>query len=352
VDPTTEVLEQYRARRYDLQCRDRDLMKTRELPAITRDGVQVSLMANIDLPEEVEEATCYGAAGIGLYRSEFLYIEKSPELPTEEEHLAIYRRMIESAAPHPAIIRTYDLGGRKLAREVMETQEENPVLGMRGIRLTLARPDIFRTQVRALLRAGLCGDLWVMLPPVSTLDELRSFRTLMSTVAAELQAEGVPFQRNMRLGVMIEVPAAAVMADLLAREADFFSIGTNDLIQYSLAVDRNNEHVASLYQPLHPAILRMLRHVIGAAGAANIDVGLCGEMGGDVRCSLLLIGMGLRRLSMSPRRIPEVKTCIRRMAAAELAELAERCMHFATAAEVQQQVESFMESVEVPSGVT
>jgi phosphotransferase system enzyme I (PtsI) len=348
--PTSEMLDRYRARRFDLQCRDRDLMKTRELEAVTRDGVAVSLMANIDLPEEVEEATCYGAAGVGLYRSEFLYIEKNPELPSEEEHLAIYRKLIESAAPHPAVIRTYDLGGRKLAAEVMETHEENPVLGLRGIRLTLSRPDIFRTQIRALLRAGLFGDLWVMLPLVSTLDELRSFRAFTAEVAAELEREGLPFQRDLRLGVMIEVPAAAVIADLLAREVDFFSIGTNDLIQYSLAVDRNNEHVASLYQPLHPAMLRMLRHVIDSARLANIDVGLCGEMGGDTRHALLLIGMGLRRLSMSPRRIPEVKTWLRRMSAAELAELAERCMCYSTAGEVQQHVESFFAAAMVPSG--
>ncbi|HEV3458368.1 MAG TPA: phosphoenolpyruvate--protein phosphotransferase, partial [Thermoanaerobaculia bacterium] len=350
LNPTSEMLERYRSRRFDLQCRDRDLMLTRELPAVTRDGAAVSLMANIDLPEEVEEGICYGAAGIGLYRSEFLYIEKSPLLPSEEEHLAIYRRLIEAAAPHPAVIRTYDLGGRKLAREVMETHEENPVLGLRGIRLTLFRPDIFRTQVRALLRAGLFGDLWVMLPLVSTLDELRSFRAFTAEMATELEREGLPFRRDLRLGVMIEVPAAAVMADLLAREADFFSIGTNDLIQYSLAVDRNNEHVANLYQPLHPAMLRMLRHVIDSARAANIDVGLCGEMGGDVRHALLLIGMGLRRLSMSPRRIPEIKTWLRRMAVAELADLAGRCMTFSTAGEVQQQVESFFEAAMVPSG--
>jgi phosphoenolpyruvate-protein phosphotransferase (PTS system enzyme I) len=350
VHPTSEMLDRYRARRFDLQCRDRDLMMTRELEAVTRDGVAVSLMANIDLPEEVEEATCFGAAGVGLYRSEFLYIEKSPELPSEEEHLAIYRKLIESAAPHPAVIRTYDLGGRKLAAEVMETHEENPVLGLRGIRLTLSRPDIFRTQIRALLRAGLFGDLWVMLPLVSTLDELRSFRAFAADVAAELEREGLPFQRDLRLGVMIEVPAAAVIADLLAREVDFFSIGTNDLIQYSLAVDRNNEHVASLYQPLHPAMLRMLRHVIDSARVAGIDVGLCGEMGGDTRHALLLIGMGLRRLSMSPRRIPEIKTWLRRMSAAELAELADRCMGYSTAGEVQQHVESFFAAAMVPSG--
>src|SRR6202035_5992987 len=174
--PTPDVVEQYRARGVELDRRERELLATRELDAVTRDGVRIELMANIDLPEEVDEVRSYGAAGVGLYRSEFLYIEKSPELPTEEDHLQIYRRLVEAAAPHPAIIRTYDLGGRKLARQVMATHEENPVLGLRGIRLTLARPDVFRAQLRGLFRGGLYGDLWVMLPLVSTLDELHRFR--------------------------------------------------------------------------------------------------------------------------------------------------------------------------------
>src|SRR5829696_4504599 len=239
-------------------------------------------------------------------------------MPLEEEHLQIYRRLVELSAPHPAIIRTYDLGGRKLAREMMATEEENPVLGLRGIRLTLARPEVFRSQIRALFRAGLYGDLWIMLPMISTVEEVRQFRAFAAEVMDEMGREGVPFQRDVRLGVMIEVPGAALIADVLAREADFFSIGTNDLIQYSLAVDRNNEHVASLYQPLHPAILRMLRFVIDSAGAAGIEISLCGEMAADPRYALLLVGLGLRRLSMSPRRIPEVKTWIRELSAAEL----------------------------------
>ncbi|HEX2642950.1 MAG TPA: phosphoenolpyruvate--protein phosphotransferase [Thermoanaerobaculia bacterium] len=197
--PTPEVLERYRVRQAELQRRDLDLRATRELEARTRDGVEIKLMANIDLPEEIPDISCFGAAGVGLYRSEFLYIDKSPQLPTEEEHLAIYRSLIEASAPHPAIIRTYDLGGRKLAREVMDSQEENPVLGLRGIRLTLARPDVFRTQIRALLRAGLYGDLWVMLPLISTLDELRRFRAFADEVMAEMDREGVPYRRDIRL---------------------------------------------------------------------------------------------------------------------------------------------------------
>lgn len=336
--PTAEILERYQERRLEIQTRDRTMMETRDLGAVTHDGVEILLMANIDLPEEVNEVSCFGAAGIGLYRSEFLYIEKSPHLPSEEEHVAIYRQMIEAAAPHPAIIRTYDLGGRKLAREVMDTREENPVLGLRGIRLTLARRDVFRPQIRALYRAAVHGDLWVMLPLVSRLEEVRAFREFAEEVLAELEHEGLPFRR-VRLGIMIEVPAAAMISDVLAREVDFFSIGTNDLIQYSLAVDRNNEHVADLYQPLHPAILRMLRLVIDNAKQAGIEISLCGEMGSDPRCALLLVGLGLRRLSLSPRAIPRVKTAIRERSATELRKLAMACLELATADEVQNRLE-------------
>lgn len=350
--PDEETRERYRTRQARLRSRDVDLRATKDLGSVTRDGTEILLMANIDLPEEADEACCFGAAGVGLYRSEFLYIEKSPRLPTEEEHLEIYRRLIETAAPHPAIIRTYDLGGRKLAREVMATEEENPVLGLRGIRLTLARPDVFRTQIRALYRAAVYGDLWVMLPLVSRLEEVQSFRAFAAEVTAELEREGLPYRRDIRLGVMIEVPAAAIIADVLAREVDFFSIGTNDLIQYSLAVDRNNEHVAELYQPLHPAILRMLRFVIDSARTAGIEIGLCGEMAADPRCALLLVGMGLRRLSVSPRRIPEIKTWIRELTIGELTALAERCMQYSTAGEVRQHLESFFEhEVSLPSHV-
>jgi phosphotransferase system enzyme I (PtsI) len=338
--PTAEVLSDYRRRRRAQQRRERAMLATRELAAETRCCIRVHLMANIDLLEEIEDVLRFGAAGIGLYRSEFLYIEKSPELPSEEEHLATYRRLVEAAAPYPAIIRTYDLGGRKLAREVMHTHEDNPVLGLRGIRLTMARPDVFRTQLRALFRAACHGEVWVMLPMISTLDEVRRFRRFAGDVMDELEREGVEFRRDVRLGVMIEVPAAALIADLLAREVDFFSIGTNDLIQYSLAVDRNNEHVADLYQPLHPAILRMLRLVIDAAEAAGIECGLCGEMAGDPRQALLLVGLGLRRLSMSPRVVPEIKTRVRASSLPDLERLAEECLGFATAAEVEHHLES------------
>lgn len=342
--PSEEALERYRNRCRDLAQEERAALATRELAAETRDGVEIRLMANIDLPEEIEDVRRFGAAGIGLYRSEFLYIERSPELPDEEDHLDLYRRLVETAAPYPAVIRTYDLGGRKLAREVMATHEDNPVLGLRGIRLTLQRPEVFRTQLRALFRAALYGDLWVMLPMVSTVEEVRRFRAFAAEVCDELESEGIPFRPDPKLGVMIEVPSAALIADHLAREVEFFSIGTNDLIQYSIAVDRNNEHVADLYQPLHPAILRMLRSVIQAARDASIGVSVCGEMAADPRFAALLVGLGLRRMSVSPRLVPAIKTRLRELSARELGEVACQCMGLPTAAEVEAHLDTVLEA--------
>lgn len=345
VHPTPEVLLEYRRRKGELEKREESLLETRELTTVTRDGVRVHLMANIDLPEEVDEAVRFGAEGVGLYRSEFLYIEKSPEQPTEEEHYRLYRRIVETAAPHPAIIRTYDLGGRKLAREMMDTREENPVLGLRGIRLTLARREVFRPQLRGLFRAALHGDLWIMLPMVSTLEEIREFRAYTAEVMSELERDGVPFRRDIKLGSMIEVPAAAMIADALATEVDFFSIGTNDLIQYSLAVDRNNEHVAHLYQPLHPAILRMLRFVVASAAQAGIEVSLCGEMAADPRFASVLVGLGLRRLSVSPRLVPKIKTWLRELDARHLAEVTLSCLDLRTAKEVDERIDGSLAGI-------
>ncbi|MDX1643775.1 MAG: phosphoenolpyruvate--protein phosphotransferase [Thermoanaerobaculia bacterium] len=332
--PTDEVLERYRALAGQMKARDSEMQATRELEAVTLDGTSIDLAANIELPEELADAQRFGARGVGLYRSEFLYIEKSPELPTEEEHLEIYRRMLAEMAPHPVVIRTYDLGGRKLARELLATHEDNPVLGLRGIRLTMARPTIFRVQLRALLRAGVDGELRIMLPMVSGVEEVRKFRHGLLRLMKELDAEGVRYAGDPELGIMIEVPSAALTADVLAREVDFFSIGTNDLIQYALAVDRNNEHVAHLHQPHHPAILRMIRFVVDSAAEAGIDVSLCGEMASDVRSTALLVGLGLRRLSMAPRQVPAVKSRVRQIDRADAEEAAKRCLTMGTAQEV------------------
>jgi phosphotransferase system enzyme I (PtsI) len=338
IHPTSETLELYQNARDGLARfaqRTRPSQEAAIGPAVTRDGVEFELSANIDLPEELTEYSRCGARGIGLYRSEFLYMETDPQLPTEQDHLDIYSRLLAAAAPHPAVIRTYDLGGRKLAREMMQSSEENPVLGLRGIRLTLARPQIFRVQLRALLRAGVEGDLWIMAPLVSRIEEVRDLKAMLGEIAAELDREGIARSSSYKLGVMVEVPAAALIADILAREVDFFSIGTNDLIQYSLAVDRNNQEVADLYQPLHPAILRMLRSVAESGLAAGIPVSICGEMGGDARYTPLLAGLGIRRLSAHPRSIPRLRRVVTDLDAEAWKQLASTCCGLPTAAEVE-----------------
>jgi phosphotransferase system enzyme I (PtsI) len=340
--PLKGQLAEYAGRKKRQGEQEQRLLETGPLPCVSRDGVAIELMANIDLPEELEDASRFGAAGLGLYRSEFLYIERAPELPTEDDHVSTYRRLLDSMSPHPVLIRTFDLGGRKLAREVMATDEENPVLGLRGIRLTLARPHIFKTQLRGLFRAGVGRNLWIMLPMVSARDEILAFRAFAAEVMAELEGEGIEFSRDFKLGIMIEVPAAAMISDILAQEVDFFSIGTNDLIQYSLAVDRNNEHVSYLYRPLHPAILRMIRFVLDCARDSGVEVSMCGEMAGDQRYTALLLGMGLRRLSVSPRSIPEIKNQIRGLEVRGLAEATERCLTMGSAAEVERCLDSYL----------
>ena len=347
--PSESQLQDYRRLRREFSDHERELLSTEALACVTQDGTEVRLMANVDLPEEIEDAQRFGAHGVGLYRSEFLYIERSPHLPSEEEHLELYCRILDAVAPEPVVIRTFDLGGRKLAREVMETEEDNPVLGLRGIRLTLARPQIFRTQLRALYRAGVGRNLWVLLPMVSNVEEVRQFKDFARKIQDELDREGLEHNPRCKLGIMIEVPSAALVADVLAREVDFFSIGTNDLIQYALAVDRNNEHVSYLYRPLHPAILRMLRFVIDSAQNQGIDVAMCGEMAGDRHYAPLLLGMGLRRLSVSPRAIPEVKTQIRRLSLSDLEGVVGKCLTMASASEVEHCLEEFLTRLPVAS---
>ncbi len=334
--PTPEVLAEYERLRAELMAASYLVADSRERPAMTADGEAVELMANIDLPEELPQLGRVGARGIGLYRSEFLYMETDPNLPTEEDHLQVYRRLIEAAAPFPAVVRTYDLGGRKLAREMMESSEENPVLGLRGIRLTLARPQIFRTQIRALLRAAEAGELWIMAPMVSRVEEVEALRQFLADACAELAREGLAHRPGVPVGIMVEVPAAAIIADSLARSVDFMAIGTNDLIQYALAVDRNNSSVASLYEPAHPAILRMLRFVIESAGAAGIPVSLCGEMGADAQLLPLLVGLGLRRISASPGALPALRRKLAGLRACDAARIAVACCEAGSGREVYQ----------------
>lgn len=336
VNPTPAMVTEYRGRESRHEEAERKLLENRDLAAVTKDHHKVSLQANIELVEELGDAHKFGAEGIGLYRSEFLYISTSPDLPTEEEHFDVYRRLAEATAPNWCVIRTFDLGGKKLAREVMGSKEDNPVLGLRALRLCMQHRDMFKTQLRALLRASAFGRIKIMFPLVSGVQELRQVKTLVREIRAELDREGVAYNKELQIGIMIEVPSAAVIADLLATEADFFAIGTNDLIQYSLAIDRGNENVSYLYEPLHPALLRLIKGVIDAGKRAGIPVSMCGEMASDPIFAIVLLGLGLEIFSMNPSSIPVVKNVIRNVRYRDCRRIAETALHKKTAQEIEE----------------
>ncbi len=336
VNPTQAMIAEYQSRvlrHEEAECR---LLENRTQPAITKDNHQLVLQANIELVEELKDAIRFGAEGIGLYRSEFLYISKSPLLPTEDEHLQLYRSLAEAIAPRECIIRTFDLGGKKLAREVIGSREDNPVLGLRGLRLCMKHRDMFRTQLRALLRASSFGNIKIMFPLVTGVQELRQVKTLIREIKSELDEEGMAYNPDLKVGIMVEVPSAALIADILARETDFFAIGTNDLIQYSLAIDRSNENVSYLYEPLHPALLRLIKNTIDAAKATGIPVSLCGEMAADPIYAVVLIGLGLEIFSMNPSSIPIIKNIIRSVRYRDCRRIAEIALQKRTAQEIEE----------------
>ena len=336
VNPTQAMIAEYQARVFRHEEAERRLLANRDLAAVTKDERRILLQANIELVEELKDAVKFGAEGIGLYRSEFLYISKSPVMPTEEEHFALYRSLVESVSPRPCVIRTFDLGGRKVASQITGTKENNPVLGLRGLRLCMKHRDMFHTQLRALLRASAFGDLRIMFPLVSGVQELRQVKTLIREIKGELDAEGQPYNRELKIGIMIEVPSAAVIADILAEEADFFAIGTNDLIQYSLAIDRSNENVGYLYEPLHPALLRLIKGVIDAGKRAGIPVSMCGEMASDPIYAIVLIGLGLEIFSMNPSSIPVIKNVVRSVRFKDCRRIAETALEKRTAQEIEE----------------
>jgi phosphotransferase system enzyme I (PtsI) len=343
--PSAQEREGYRRELIEFERHEQELEAERTLPSITLDGQAITLMANIEFPEELDTALARGARGIGLYRSEFLYLSRAPALPTEEEHLAVYDELASRCGDEEAIIRTFDLGGDKYFHEVMEGGETNPVMGLRAIRICLRRTDVFRTQLRAVLRASVHRNLKVMFPLVSGVGELRQARTLLEEARLELEKEGFQTNPDFKVGIMVEVPSAALTADRLAREADFFSIGTNDLLQYSLALDRGNESVSYLYQPLHPALLRLLQAIVSAGRAAGIDVSICGEMAGDPLAAPVLIGLGLHKLSMNASAIAEVRSVVRQIEARRAEKVAAELLDLATAEEVEARVREEFRSV-------
>lgn len=332
VDPDAATLSEYRRREASHRERKRALAELRMLPTETMDGYQVRLLANIELASEVPLALDAGAEGIGLYRTEFIYAEY--EAPTEEDHLREYQRAIRVLDGRPLVIRTLDFGADKVFGNVELASEPNPFLGCRSIRLCFERPELFRPQLRAVLRAAVEGEVRLLFPMICGADELQRARALLEEARAELVAEGLPCVESLPLGVMIEIPSAALIADLLAPQIDFFSIGTNDLIQYTLAVDRNNEQVANLFQPAHPAILRTLRDMLEIGRRYNVGVSICGEMSGDPMFTLLLLGMGLREFSCSPGAIPEIKRLVRLTSIAQARDVAREALAFETSADV------------------
>jgi phosphotransferase system enzyme I (PtsI) len=337
VDPNEMSIGEAQARGARHIAFARGLLSARNQPCVTRDGEPVALKANVELPAEAILALDHGAEGIGLYRTEFIYIDRAT-LPSEDEQYELYRAVVEAVAPRPVTLRTFDIGGDKFAASFQLAAEMNPALGLRAVRLALSRPDVFLTQLRAMLRASAHGDLRIMIPMVASVQELREVRRILDRAMQEVDAAGQARAKHVPLGIMVEVPSAVVMADVLAREAEFFSIGTNDLIQYTLAIDRANRALAPLASPFHPAILRMIRQAARAAGARGVPVALCGAMASDPLAAVLLVGLGLRELSMEAAAIPEIKEALRRVTTADCERTAEAALALDTAEAVEDLV--------------
>jgi phosphotransferase system enzyme I (PtsI) len=341
INPTEEISESFIERRRRVKLQEREVMKYASLPAETRDGVRIHLQANIEMVEEIPSAKSHGAEGIGLYRTEILYLNRK-DLPKEEEHYQTYRKLVENISPGVVTIRTLDIGGDKFLSDYSIGNEVNPAMGLRAIRFSIKETDIFKTQLRGILRASIHGKLRILFPMISGIEEIRKAKAILEEVKKELIRSKIPFDRGIKIGAMIEIPSASVTADILAREVDFFSIGTNDLIQYALAVDRINEHVSYLYEPLHPAILRIVRSVVQSARNAGIPLAICGEMASEPAYVLVLLGLGLEEFSMNPIAIPKVKKVLRMAKAIETRSMTERLFQFSTASEIKRYVRKWM----------
>ncbi|HMK72307.1 MAG TPA: phosphoenolpyruvate--protein phosphotransferase, partial [Myxococcaceae bacterium] len=346
VNPTEEQVQHFQETMRKRLDEEQAMLRTRDLPTVTADQVHVSLLGNLEFVEEVPTLLAHGAEGVGLYRTEFLFLER--ELPpTEEEHFLAYKAVLEAMGKRPVTIRTFDLGADKVPRGPggrRREKEPNPALGLRAVRYCLKNRELFGTQLRGILRASVYGNARIMFPMITGLAELREARAALERAKEELTRQGVPFAPKLPVGIMVETPAAAIAADKLAPECDYFSIGTNDLIQYSMAIDRQNREVAYLYRPLHISILRQIQFTVREAHKANIPVAMCGEMAGDPLYTLILLGLGLDELSMAAAQIPVIKRIIRSSTAEDGRKLFEQMGRFNTAEEVERFVQTEMRS--------
>ena len=336
INPSDDEIAAYHERQREEAVAEAALADMAALEAITLDGVRVTLRANVDIPEEAEAAARSGAEGVGLMRTEFLVVGRA-SMPDEDEQYRAYRRVVEAFAGYPVIIRTFDIGGDKLPVGGFPA-EANPFLGWRAIRMCLDQPEMFKTQLRALLRAAVHGDLRIMLPLIVSLDEVLAARALLDQAARELSERGVEFRADVPLGVMIETPAAAVASDTLTREVDFFSIGTNDLVQYTLAVDRGNANLAPRFTPLHPAVLRLIKRTVEVADLGDIEVSVCGEMASQPLMAFALLGLGVRQMSVAPRSVPLVKQIVRSVTAAHAKLAASAALRALTAEQARHEL--------------
>lgn len=349
INPEDDHIIFYQEKQLDQERYESRIIRLSHLPAETTDGHKLAIRANIEFLEEVTAAKDLGAEGIGLYRTEYYYL-RTEGRPREDDLFEDYKEVAEIMAPAPVTIRTLDLGGDKFSTEMGRPKEANPALGLRAIRFCLKERGIFKTQLRAILRASAFGNMHLMIPMISGLQEVLETKEILREVREELDREGVAYDRKIKVGIMIEVPSAVAMADILARHVDFFSIGTNDLIQYSLAIDRINEHVAYMYQPFHPAILRMIRQVVKAARSAGIPVAVCGEMAGDPLSAFILLGLGVDDLSMSPWSMPVVKNIIRSVSMREAKADLRRILQLDTAAKVREFLSGKLEGLLADAG--
>lgn len=341
VNPYTDMLKRYEEKKRHYDAAKDEYLKFGELPAVTTDGYRVQIGCNIEFIEEIPAAVLHGAENIGLYRTEFLYIYRDA-LPTEEDHFNNYRQVVADKNLAWATIRTFDLGGDKFPNYQKQGRELNPQMGLRAIRICLKEVDIFKTQLRAIWRASAFGKVKILFPMISSVEEIREAKRLLQEAREELLAQNVAMASSMDVGAMIEVPAAVIIADKLAKEVDFFSIGTNDLIQYSLAIDRSNERLTYMYDPLHPAVLRLIKNIVETAHRTGIHVDMCGEMAGDPLCVLILLGLEIDELSMSHLAIPRIKKIIRESSLREAKALLKKALSFNTASEVRAYVHDYM----------